>query len=439
MSNFLTNEFQPSSAAAWKQKIQFELDGADYNQTLLTKTNEGITIKPFYHADDFEKVAVTQIKEDFKICKTIIVESEITANSNAITTLDNGFNAILFIVSKPFNTSLLFKNLLNKNIDFHFHFNFLSEDFVQELAVFLCSETCYLNIDPIGNLVKTGNWFNTFNNDFALLETLIKKNPDNFILNVDASIYHNSGANIVQQIAYALAHSNEYLTKFGAEIAKNIQFKFATGTNYFFEIAKIRAFRYLYNLILSKYNTTAIATIFSESSYRNQTLFDTPLNIFRKIIQTESAILGGSNTISVDSYLSELYSFNEISKHQQELLNNLLEFKNKKEVTIDAYYIESLTKQLAEKALIIFKEIEKSGGFLNQLKEGTIQRKIIENSKKEQAKFDLENLHNERKVVLNKKFKITSSIKKPRKTLIIPIITKRLSEKMEQKIRKDGA
>ncbi len=439
MSNFLINEFQPSSAAAWKQKIQFELDGADYNQTLLTNTNEGIIIKPFYHSDDFEKVIVPQSKEDFKICKTIIVDSEMTANSYAITAIDKGFTAILFQVSKPINIALLFKDLLNKNIAFHFDFNFLSENFIQELATFLSSETCYLNIDPIGNLVKTGNWFSSFNNDFTLLEKLIKKNPNNFILNVNATTYQNAGSNIVQQIAYALAHSNEYLTKFGADIAKNIQFKFATGTNYFFEIAKIRAFRYLYNLILSKYNTTAIATIYSESSFRNQTQYESPLNVFREIIQTESATLAGSNTISVDSYLSEFYSCNNIKNHQQEVLNNLLKFKSEQEVAVDSYYIESLTKQLAEKALIIFKEIEKSGGFLNQLKEGTIQRKISENAKKEQDKFDLETLNKGRNIVLNKKFKTAQPIKKPRKTLIIPILPKRLSEKMEHKIRRDEA
>ena len=58
MSNFITNEFPASSSAAWKQKIQFELDGADYNQTLLTKTIEGITISPFYHLDTFEKLNI---------------------------------------------------------------------------------------------------------------------------------------------------------------------------------------------------------------------------------------------------------------------------------------------------------------------------------------------------------------------------------------------
>lgn len=73
MSNFITKEFPPVSAAAWKQKIQVDLKGADYNETLLTKTNEGITIKPFYHLDEFEKLRIPLSEEDFKICQKIVM------------------------------------------------------------------------------------------------------------------------------------------------------------------------------------------------------------------------------------------------------------------------------------------------------------------------------------------------------------------------------
>ena len=47
----LFSHFPSVSAKQWKQKIQFELNGADYNDTLVTQTLEGISIKPFYHKD----------------------------------------------------------------------------------------------------------------------------------------------------------------------------------------------------------------------------------------------------------------------------------------------------------------------------------------------------------------------------------------------------
>ena len=52
MSTFLFDEFEPISAAAWKQKIQVDLKGEDYNKTLLWKTDEGIIVKPFYTKED---------------------------------------------------------------------------------------------------------------------------------------------------------------------------------------------------------------------------------------------------------------------------------------------------------------------------------------------------------------------------------------------------
>ena len=52
MSDFLFSEFEAISPAAWKQKIQVDLKGEDYNDTLLWKTNEGITVKPFYTKED---------------------------------------------------------------------------------------------------------------------------------------------------------------------------------------------------------------------------------------------------------------------------------------------------------------------------------------------------------------------------------------------------
>lgn len=434
MSNFLTNEFQTSSAATWKQKIQFELDGADYNKTLLTKTTEGITIKPFYHADTFEKVVVPTPETGFKTCKTIVITSETTANSEAQSAIKKGITAILFKATQAFNTLEVFKNLLKINIEFHFDLNFLSENFINELYNTLQAETFYLNIDPIGNLTKTGNWFKTSNNNFSLLESFIKNNPKTFILSVDAITYQNAGANATQQIAYALAHANEYLTKYGSEIANTIQFKFSIGSNYFFEIAKIRAFRYLYNLILSNYNTSAIAKIYTTPSLRNKTLFNTSINTFRSTSETVSAVLGGANTINIDEYNSS----HKFTEDQQQLLDLIQQFKDKKDTTEGSYYIESLTKQLAEKALLIFKDIEKSGGFLNQLKEGTIQRKIAENAQKEQLEFDsklfLDKTESNLKPTLIKNTK-----NKPQKTLITPILSKRLSEKVEQKIRKNEA
>ena len=434
MSHIFTDDFETSSAAAWKQKIQFELNGADYNQTLLTKTNEGITIKPFYHADDFEKILVPSPPSSFKICQSIIIQTAEEANLKAIASIEKGVNSIKFCASKPFDLTILFQNLLNKEIEFQFHLDFLSEQFIEELSQFLNSETLYLNIDIIGNLAKTGNWFSNLNTDFNTLENIIKKNKSSFIISVNTDLYQNAGANTVQQVAYVLAHVNEYFNKFGGEIANKIQFNFAIGSNYFFEISKLRAFRYLYQLICEQYNTTYIAQIFVEPSFRNKTANNYNNNVQRASIEYMSGILGGANTIS--NNITNKTCLNQLVLLKEEFSN-----KNVQDITTDSYYIESITKQIAEKALEIFKEIEKGGGFLEQLKEGTIQRKITENATKEQIQFETGQLiligankyktqHKADKTDYVSELQTSKNI---RKTVIIPVIPKRLSEKMEQK------
>jgi len=451
MTDFITQDFEPSSAAAWKQKIQFELDGADYNENLLTKTNEGITIKPFYHLDNFEKLNIPESNSDFKICQNITITTTNEANKKAIDATNNGANALKFSSTKPFNFNELFDCLLNKNIEFHLQLEFLNENFINKISTYLKNETIFFNIDILGKLAKTGNWYNSLDKDFKILENIISKNSENNILSVDVSLYQNAGANTVQQVAYALAHANEYLTKFGGKIANHIQFNFAIGSNYFFEISKIRAFRYLFNLVLKTYNIQVTPIIFAEPSFRNKTIYDFNVNILRSATECMSAILGGVNTISNFSYDHIFHNENEfgerIARNQLLILKEECNFKHTQFIATNSYYIESITKQITEKALDIFKEIEASGGFLKHLKKGTIQRKIVENAKKEQQQFykgDIVLLGTNK--YPNKQDKMKGELQKnpflkhnPKKTLIIPIIPKRLAEKLELKRLKDEA
>ena len=453
MSNpsLLTNDFEPCSAKAWKQKIQFDLKGADYNSTLLTATDEGITIKPFYHSDTFEKVEVPPTKSGVAICEQIRITNETTAQKRALNALEKGADALKFIATAPFDIETLFKGLLGKGVPFHLQLTFLSETFVEELQNLLRDEQVFYNLDVVGNLVKTGNWFQSMRGDFKILEGCLQRAPSGHLLSVNSGLYQNAGANTVQQVAYALAHANEYLTRFGSEVAARIQFNVAMGSHYFFEIAKLRALRYLYNLVLTSYHTETDVPIFASPSLRNKTLYDYNVNMLRSTTESMSALLGGANTVANSPYDILFHEENEfgqrISRNQLLILKEESYFKNAQEISRNAYYIESITKQIAEKALAIFKDIEKSGGFLQQLHTGTIQRKIAENAQKEQARFEA----NEQILVGTNKYiradeRMKGALEKnpflprnPKKTLIAPILPKRLSETREQKRIKDEA
>ncbi|RSC93537.1 methylmalonyl-CoA mutase subunit beta [Tenacibaculum singaporense] len=441
MSNYLFDEFQGVTPAEWKQKIQVDLKGADYNNTLLWKTEEGITVKPFYTKEDRTNIKINTPNKGFAICQSINIENEEEANAFAIDSIQRGANAIQFNARKEFDYNTLLKGIDTQKTLLYFTFNFLSSQFVKKLADFTNSDKCYFNIDIIGNLASSGNWYSNLKSDHTQLEEIAKATQNAICVN--ASIYQNAGATIVQQLAYALAHANEYLNHFGSSIANNIHFNFSVGSNYFFEIAKLRAFRVLWDSLLKEYNTEATAHIFTQPSFRNKTIYDYNVNMLRTTSECMSAILGGTNTVANNSYDKIFHQPNEfgerISRNQLLILQQESELAEAQNIANGAYYIETITQQLAQKALEVFKLIEKGGGFLKQLKEGVIQRKIKESADKEQQLFDsgelvllgTNKIQNENDKMKND-LEVSPFLKiRNEKTLIQPIIQKRLAEKLE--------
>lgn len=455
MSNFLFNEFEQVSSKQWKQKIQFDLKGEDYNDLLVWESNEGIKVKPFYHYDDVQFLNINPKNGSFLICQSIFVSNEKTANFLAKDALKRGANSIEFEANKKFDVDKLLQGLVKFNtnkepLQIHYKLNFLSDDFLIELIDKSLAFKIFLNVDIIGNLAKTGNWFNNSKKDVEVLETVLKKaTGSTTVLSVNTSLYQNAGANIVQQVAYGLAQGSEYLNIITAKnipfIYNSIQFLFTVGTNYFFEIAKLRAFRYLWPLISEKYNIKVEAKLFVKPTLRNKTIYDCNVNLLRTTTECMSAVLGGADFVSNVAYDSVFRKKNEfgerIARNQLLILQEESHFNAVNNSTEGSYYIETLTKQIAEKALNLFKDIEKNGGFLKQLRLGKIQRKIEESAAQEQLQFDkgVNTLLGINKQI-NQTDKMKSEIElypfvkiKPRKTKIKPIIAKRLAEKLEKK------
>ena len=115
MSNHLFDEFDSVSAKQWKQKIQFDLKGADYNSTLVWNTNEDISVKPFYHAEDFKEFPEISnaITAPWKICQSIFVANVEKSNLKAVDAIERGADSIKFIIpSEDIQVKNLLKNII---------------------------------------------------------------------------------------------------------------------------------------------------------------------------------------------------------------------------------------------------------------------------------------------------------------------------------------
>ena len=448
MKPLFTN-FAPVSAKEWKQKIQFELKGADYNETLIWNSPDDIKVKPFYDKEDVKEViSVTTKASEFKICQNIFVHDINKSIERALDSLARGAESIRFTIE---DETIAIEKLLEKlpleSTAIFFHLNFISIDFVQKIESIATKRKAaiYCNLDPIGHLAKEGNWFTTSEkNNFETLNNLVKRDNSLSLISVNSALYQNSGATIVQQIAYTLAHANEYFNHIELSKPQTMVLEIAVGTNYFFEIAKLRAIRLLFNLIAKEYNQNWNCHLVVTPTRRNKTLYDYNVNMLRTTTECMSAILGGADTIANLPYDALYHKDNEfgdrIARNQLLILKNESYFDKVNNPSDGSYYIESLTQQLADKALVLFKDIEANGGFLKQLNEGIIKRKIQESADKEQDLFDAgkeillgTNKHANKDDRMKHDLELFPFVKiKPRKTLITPIIEKRLAEKIEQ-------
>ncbi len=443
----LFNDFEKVTSKQWKNQIQYELKGADYNDTLVWESLEGIKVKPFYHNDeDTVTTGVSTQNSNFSIVQEIYVFDTEKSIAKANEVLKRGAETIRFIIpSKEINVVNIINQLQQQPKAVYLQLLFLDADVVEQInteAAKLQFEVFVL-IDPIHQLTFDGNFYKDGTSDFEALNKINQKSSNINWLTVKATTYQNAGANMVQQIAYTLAHTNEYLNRI-ENFDKNIMVEVAVGGNYFFEIAKLRAMRLSLNALTEAFSPNITFHILAKPTLRNKTIYDYNVNMLRTTTECMSAVLGGADAVENIAYDALYHKTNEfgdrISRNQLLILKEESYFDKVNNPADGAYYIENLTQQLAEKGLELFKDIEKNGGLISQLIEGTIQRKINESATKEQELF------NSGKEVLlgtnkypNPQDKMAHDLElypfvkqNPRKTLITPIIEKRLAEALEQ-------
>ena len=272
-------------------------------------------------------------------------------------------------------------------------------------------------------------------------------------LSVDGTLYHNAGANRIQQLAYSLSQANEYLNLLSVENKEKLLprpvFRLALDSNYFFEIAKIRALRLLWSSLAPEYGAPQDCHIIAQPGRRNKTLYEANANMLRTTMECMAAINGGADTVLNLPYDVLYHAPNEfgdrISRNQLLILKEESYMGAIANPADGSYYIETLTEQLAEKALVVFKSIEASGGFLKALKSHTIQKKIREQAGREQTLFEEgtsvlvgTNVYKNPEDTAKDRIEISPFAElRSEKTLIEPILEKRLAESTEKKRLKD--
>jgi len=420
-------EFPPVPTTLWEDEIRKDLKGADYNKKLIWNTLEGLKIQPYYRQEDISDKTYLDVlpgtspyirgnktnSNDWEIRQDILLNDISIANQKSLFILDRGISSLGFIIEKDktiFKTQADFTALL-KDIYFEYiSLNFVSNKEATSIVHMLQKEVSRENIDPdkilgsvdfdpLGNLTITGNYLENEESDFNLLKEIIKFSSENLpffrVLGINGYFINNAGASIVQELGYSLAMANDYLVRMIGSglsvdtVCRHMQFNFGVGTNYFMEIAKIRAARLLWSKIVETYKPSNINStkifIHSVTSEWNQTIYDPYVNILRATTESMSAVIGGTDSLSVRPFD---YSYKPTSKFSGRLSRNIqiiLKEEAYMNKVVDpgagSYYIENLTTSIIDEAWKIFLKVEEQGGYLEALKKGIVQSDIIATAK----------------------------------------------------------
>ncbi|HEX2968711.1 MAG TPA: methylmalonyl-CoA mutase family protein [Bacteroidales bacterium] len=416
----LFGQFPPVSTEEWMQKITTDLKGADFGK--LIWKNAGIEIMPFYREEDLDDlIAVDSLPCQFPfrrgsktgnnwlIRQDIRVRNYNEANAKALDILMKGVESLGFIIQDPSSVSRQNMQTLLSGIDPEaVELNFLCNGMAKEIlgaVLSICSEKGLepsqirgaIEADPLGRLMLNGTLCIPVEDGFNYLADLTKDSAKyrNFrTIHINASSLGNSGADAIQELAFAISMGNEYMSQLTSrgldchDSASKIRFSFGIGSDYFVEIAKLRAARMLWSVVMKGYcdNDFPEIEIHSVTSCWNKTIYDPYVNMLRTQTEAMSAALGGANSITVipfDTFYSEPDAFSErIARNQQLILKEEAGFDKIADPSAGSYYIEKLTDLISELAWKIFIETEEQGGFLAALKNGLVQKCISKSASK---------------------------------------------------------
>jgi methylmalonyl-CoA mutase len=438
----LKKDFPTLSFEDWKNQVEKDLKGESFDKKLFTKTYEEINLQPLYTSNDIKDLPQLNNFPGFanylrsgsvsgysfrswEIAQEYNQSLPEDLNEALRSDLKRGLNSINIVIDNPTKLGIdadqskagevgkdglsisgvrkmqvLFKeiDLTNQPINISCGFSalpitLLFTAYANETRTSLMNIKGSITSDPYEYLLTKGDLPNSLNQIYDEMklstELMIKSNSPIKTIGVCGLPFNNAGANAVQELAFTLATSVEYLDEMISrglkvdDVAKRFRFTFGIGSFYFMEVAKLRAARLLWSKILEAYEVkeeNRKIFIHGTTSQFNQTYFDPFVNSLRTTTEAFSAIVGGVDSLQTNAYDE---SFNESDDFARRLTRNtqiILKEESHLDQVIDpaggSYFVEKLTDDIAHAAWKLFQTIEEKGGMLKAIQTGFVQDEI---------------------------------------------------------------
>lgn len=421
----LAAEFPQAMREDWLKLVDKAIKGGDFEKRLVSKTADGLKVAPIYTRAEEVASATEALPGAAPLTRgteaavrdlgwqihQVNAESDAsTANAQILEELDGGVHGIVLQVESPgqfgirlksandFATVLtgLYLDLAPVQLKVALAGAPVARDFLAALPLIGAkpgTTQAFLNLDPIGKFGRYGHLGRPLED--AVSEVLAvaaearKSEPNIRVVRVDGTIYHEAGATEAQELAALASTLVGYLKQFEAagatpEVAlSQMSFAVAADTDQFLTMAKLRAARQIIWRIADASGAGAAANkmhITAITSERMLAKRDPWTNLLRLTVACTGAALGGAHAITVLPYTWPLGKTDKFARRIARNIQMVLQEESSLGRVIDpaggSWYMENLTKDLAQKAWSLFQALESKGGIIAALRSGYVQDEI---------------------------------------------------------------
>lgn len=411
----LFTEFDPVTYEEWLAATSASLRGRSI-ATLIKSSYEGIDIHPLTCVDDLAAIAhVDTLPGQFPyargteaagyhsgpwlIAQEIDISDPAAFNLALKHALANGQTAIVLSEANPFHTvedigaafadidldtvPILLANETRTITTYRLLMDYLGKKRISKLHG-------GLGYDPLHGLARKGALnADAFEQMAAYVAEIHDSSPALRSIAVRSDIYHDAGANAVQELALVAATAIEYLRQMSERglavdlVAGKLQCFLNIGENFFTEVAKLRAIRLIWAQVIRAFGgdeRSQKLRLHVRTGGRNKTRLDPQVNMLRATSEALAAAIGGVDSLMLapfDAPLGQSEAFSRrIARNLQLILRHELQLTHLIDPAGGSWHVEKLTDQLARAAWKLLQETDARGGMLASLQSGYAQTEI---------------------------------------------------------------
>ncbi|MBU42040.1 MAG: hypothetical protein CMN76_02380 [Spirochaetaceae bacterium] len=425
----LFEDFSPLDRKSWEERILKDLKNPEDPQKALGKldwkTAEGFNLKPFYLADEKPAGLENHLPGKYPYLRSIQERANVWLTEQTLDfSLHHKDQELEDLLQEFYRHELgSIRILLNDaayvshavqfckridldriklNLDLEIHLKDATE--LLDWAFAQPADQVFISADPVARYLRIGAV------DVSAMETEIREDLDaaaNYLkkgarplLNASAHLFRYAGANIRTELAFGLSLAAYYLSELTerglnlADALKSIHLRSAISSSFFPEMAKLRSARFLWSQIAAAYaevcekegketgdwKAACALQQSTETSVFELSALDPYTNMLRATTQSISAVLGGTQRHTVHPFHLITDREDAFSRRMARNIQNLIRHESYLQQVADpgggSYYLETLTDDLASASFQDFQSLETDGGFLENLKSGTIQKEL---------------------------------------------------------------